>query len=421
MRRRTAPAIVLALLALALTALALGGCGGGRLSPRHLGAAKPLVVYSSLPLQGPLAGAGHELDDGIRLAISQYGSRVGAFAIQYRALDDAGARGSEFSAAQTVANAERASEDSRAIAYIGELTSAASEVSIPILNQAGIPQISPTSSAVELTRLLPGTPAERFAALYPTPARTFLRLVPSDAVEIAADLLAMHESGCTKVATLSDGSPAGEQLVALLDATHDSYALPLTAGADLGRRAGLAPLLVGVRGRGTPCVELVGTDAPELTAAAHQLLGAVPRVRLFAPHGLCTSPLARAGTGLGASAPAVIECTRVIRSISSYPGGAVFAAAFREHFGGASPTGEAILGYEAMSLVLQTIKQLGSSGDSRAAVLGRLHQTRERTSVLGPYAFDRYGDTTQRTVALYRATRGGGLSYRGLLTPPRVP
>ena len=52
---------------------------------------------------------------------------------------------------QTTANAHAAADDNSTIGYVGEFNSGASAISIPVLNRAGIPQISPTSTAVGLT------------------------------------------------------------------------------------------------------------------------------------------------------------------------------------------------------------------------------------------------------------------------------
>ncbi len=52
------------------------------------------------------------------------------------------------------ANARRATEDSSSIAYIGEPTRAASRFSEPILEEAGIAQLSETSGAVGIKKLL---------------------------------------------------------------------------------------------------------------------------------------------------------------------------------------------------------------------------------------------------------------------------
>ena len=56
----------------------------------------------------------------------------------------------------TQANAQKVAGDDSAVAYIGEFNSGASAVSIPILNEVPIAQISPANTAVGLTSDEPG-------------------------------------------------------------------------------------------------------------------------------------------------------------------------------------------------------------------------------------------------------------------------
>ena len=58
-------------------------------------------------------------------------------------LDDSTAAAGNWDPGQTSTNARKAAQDKSTVAYIGEFNSGASAVSIPILNQAGIAQISP--------------------------------------------------------------------------------------------------------------------------------------------------------------------------------------------------------------------------------------------------------------------------------------
>lgn len=415
MRRH--PATIIGIAALAL---GLAGCGGGSGSHhRRPRTPKTLVVYASLPLQGPLAGTGRELDEGIRLAIAPGGVRIGNFLVTYRRLDATSPKGGGASA-QTIANAQRASGDARTIAYIGEVGSAQSALSIPILNEAGIPQISPTSTAVGLTRLLAGTPEGQPASLYPTSERTFMRLVPNDGDEAAADLIAMRDAACARVGWVSDGSVYGNELVALLGVARATAGVPLPTGVPVASPAALAPLIAALRGRIGGCVELAGVHAGELGAAAHAIMVALPRVRIFAPHALCDPAWARAA--LAGSAPVAnppLECTQVVRPLTALPGAAGFIGQFRLRYG-VTPAPAAILGYEAMTLVLQTIRELGSAGDSRAAMLRTLLAGQPHASVLGTFAFDADGDTTLRAVALYRIAPTGRLQYRGAISAPRA-
>ena len=63
-------------------------------------------------------------------------------------------RGGRLELATIGANARRASEDATTVGYIGEPTAAASRFSEPILEAAGIAQLSQTSGAAAMAKLL---------------------------------------------------------------------------------------------------------------------------------------------------------------------------------------------------------------------------------------------------------------------------
>ena len=136
--------------------------------------------------------------------------------MKYTSLDDSTARRASGIRAQTAANARKAASDSKAVYYIGEFNSGASEVSIPILNNAGIPQVSPANTYVGLTTNEPGSAPGEPDKYYPTGTRTYLRIVPRDSIQAAADLMAMKAAGCTKVAVANDKEAYGAGLAALL-------------------------------------------------------------------------------------------------------------------------------------------------------------------------------------------------------------
>ena len=96
-------------------------------------------------------------------------------------------------------------------------------MSIPILNQAGIPQVSPANTYVGLTTNLPGSAPGEPQKYYPTGKRTYLRIVPIDSIQAAADLMAMKEAGCTKVAVANDKEAYGAGLATLLELEKGNY------------------------------------------------------------------------------------------------------------------------------------------------------------------------------------------------------
>ncbi len=144
----------------------MGGCGE---DAGHGPAG--LTVYVSLPLHGERAAEGRAAADGARLALAGAGGRIGHFRLRARFLDDTGG-GARWDPVASAANARRASQDSTAIGFIGDLDSGATRVSLPITNQAEIPQISPGAIGLDLT-------AERYR---PSDHQTFARVIPDAAV-----------------------------------------------------------------------------------------------------------------------------------------------------------------------------------------------------------------------------------------------
>ncbi len=88
-------------------------------------------------MQGPASVQAAALVKGIRLAIDEAVGRAGTVSIRYTALDDSTARAGGWDPAQTAHDARVAAHDTRAVGYIGEFNSRATEVSLPILTAPG--------------------------------------------------------------------------------------------------------------------------------------------------------------------------------------------------------------------------------------------------------------------------------------------
>jgi ABC-type branched-subunit amino acid transport system substrate-binding protein len=140
--------------------------------------------------------------NGARLALAEAGGRVGELRIEAVYLDDTGG-GSRWSPVASAANARRAAEDSSTIGYIGELDSGATRFSLPITSQAGIAQVSPGATAVDLTRFVTEElEPERYR---PGEEQTFARLVPDEEDERRAAMrLANELGGARRVSTDAD-------------------------------------------------------------------------------------------------------------------------------------------------------------------------------------------------------------------------
>ena len=414
-----------AIAAVAAIALAAAGCsssGSSKSSSSPSGGANTIDIYSSLPLQGASTAQTTPMVNGIKLALDQAGGKAGQWTVNYQSLDDSTAAAGKWDPGQTAANARKVATDPKAVYYIGEFNSGASEVSIPILNQAGIPQVSPANTYVGLTTSLPGSAPGEPQKYYPTGTRTFLRIVPIDSIQAASDLIAMKEAGCTKVAVANDKEAYGAGLATLLELEKGYYGVTITSNTGIDPTApNFRSYASTIQGQGADCfffAGIVSNGAVQITKDVHS---AIPTAKVFGGDGVCTDSYTSAAKGgVPASLYPLIECTVATQDLAAYPGGTTFLAAYKAKYGTSNPDPYAIYGYEVMKLGLDTIKSLGAQGDSKSAVLKALFATTARQSVLGVYGFDKNGDTTLKSYGLYKVGSNGEPVFYKTLTPTKT-
>jgi len=128
------PRLLIVFLAAVAAAALASACGEG-------GAAGGATVriYVSAPLRGDEAAAGRRLCDEAREQAAQ-GRGDEDLELRVLCLDAAGSEG-RWTLARVGANARRATEDSGAIAYVGEPDPEARRQSRPILEAAGIAEV----------------------------------------------------------------------------------------------------------------------------------------------------------------------------------------------------------------------------------------------------------------------------------------
>jgi len=408
----------------AASSLGVAACGSSSSSSSSGGGGGGTIdFYSSLPLTGASTAQTKPLVNGIKLALDQAGGKAGQFTVNYTSLNDATAQAGAWDPGQTAADARKAAADPNTVYYMGEFNSGASEVSIPILNNAGIPQVSPANTYVGLTAseagvTIPGEP-EKY---YPTGTRTYLRIVPTDSIQAASDLLAMKQAGCTKVAVANDKEAYGAGLAALLEKEKGLYGVTITSNTGIDPKApNFRSYASTVKSQGADCFFFAGIVSNGAVQLAKDINAALPSAKIFGGDGVCTSSYTNAKEGgVPASIAPNIECTVATQDLTAYPGGRDFLAAYKAKYGVSNPDPYAIYGYEVMKLGLDTVKGLGPKGNDKAAVLKALFATKNRPSVLGNYGFDKNGDTTLKSYGLYKVGSDGNPVFLKTLTPTKV-
>ena len=421
MRRTTAIAAMAAVVALGAAACSSSSnSSSSGSSPSSSGGT--VDIYSSLPLQGASSAQTVPLVNGIKLALSQAGNKAGQWTVNYQSLDDSTAAAAKWDPGQTAADARKVASDAKAVYYIGEFNSGASEVSIPILNQAGIPQVSPANTYVGLTTNLPGSAPGEPQKYYPTGKRTYLRIVPIDSIQGAADLMAMKQAGCTKVAVANDKEAYGAGLAQLLELEKGFYGVTIASNTGIDPTApNFRSYASTVKDQGADCFFFAGIVAAGAVQITKDVHSAIPTAKVFGGDGVCTDTYTNATKGgIPASLYPLTECTVATQDLKAYPGGRDFLAAYKAKYGVSNPDPYAIYGYEVMKLGLDTIKQLGAKGNDKAAILQALFAIKARPSVLGTYGFDKNGDTTLKSYGLYKVGSDGEPVFVKTLTPTKT-
>lgn len=403
---------LLPLLAASLTPL-LAGCGGVADSEASSPIGRHLTVYSSLPMRGPLAARSQAILDGERLALADAHHRVRRFGIDLVPLDDSGSKGT-WEPSVTAANAKVADRDPRTIAYIGDYDSGATAVSLPANNMAGILQVSPMSPYVGLTSSFEagqGDP-ERF---YPTGKRNFIRLLPGDAVQAAAQIALMRALNVRSLYVLADGEPFGAPLASIVasDARLAGVEVAGEQTVELDRattETKFTGLVAQVAATRAQAIFLGGDSGAGTAALWRQLHAADPSLLLLGASAMASASFASA---IGAAAQRTYLTSPVL-SDKSYAGAAqrVFAQIEKRFHIAASPY--ELFGYAAMELVLSAIKRAGARGDDRAAVVAGALAPHAVDSVLGRYTILADGETSITSYGVDRVAGGLPVFWRRL-------
>jgi branched-chain amino acid transport system substrate-binding protein len=396
--------VVVLLVAAAVTAAAAAGCGGDQ---SNGGTVKgdTLKVFSSLPLQGHDADRAKSILNGEKLALDQAGGKAGRYKINFSFLDDAVADGDKvgWDPDQVSENARKAIEDLTTIAYLGELDSGASAVSIPITNEAGIAQISPGSTSVGLTKFVPGAEKGEPDKFYPSGERNFVRVVPADDVEASAAAAWAKQLGARNVFVLGDRTVEGDGLAELFRVEANRRGLKIAGENRMDPRAKDYKDLGDEIAKANPDAVFFGGGVDSNAVALwDQLDTSVPDAKLIGTHDLLSPDFY---SKIGAAERRTYLTSAAQDPSQLPPRGRRFVRDYKSAYK-SEPDPFGAYGYASMSLLLDAIRRAGGDGGDRERVIRELFETEDYDSVVGRFSIDDNGDTNLRQLSGYRVRDG---------------
>ena len=373
------------------------GCSAGRSArPSVAVFGDRLTVVSSAPLSGTLKASGEALINGERLALSDAGGMVGPFIVGLEALNSVQGSGELPSVPQVAANARIAIQDGTAIAYIGDYDAASTAISLPLTNQGGILQISTDEGYSGFTsdRYAAAGEPERF---FPSGRSSFGRLLPNELLEARAQAQLQRQQRCAATFIISDSSTFGaSQQQALADQLkREKIALAGSASIDATPQTSRAAADKALKS-GADCV-YYGGPGDLMGASLLDLVNAVGGNRkLFAGRRTANSAL------LGALSAST---QRSLLVVSPEAASKAFEARYRARFG-SSPGVAGLYGYEAMAVILDSIRRAGVDGNNRDSVISAFRATKDRRSVLGTYSVSAAGESSLSRFTVWTVRSG---------------
>jgi DNA-binding SARP family transcriptional activator/ABC-type branched-subunit amino acid transport system substrate-binding protein/streptogramin lyase len=365
------------------------------------------LIGSDLPLQGGSRANTLSIIEAIQLVLRARSFKAGKHSVGYQFCDDATAQAGGFEYEKCASNASAYVAHRRVLGVIGAYNSDCSFIQIAITNRASLAMISPSNSAIGLTRASPSSARGQLPRLYPTGKRNYVRIYPADDIQAAANAIFARQLGCKAIFVLDDGE--GGYALDMTESFVRSAGrirLPVAGGRrwDPGAASyqGLARAIARAR---ADCVFIagqiysnggrllrdlrasLGPDVPILASDGFARVEDVVEIAGGAAHGLYVSVPGVPAERLGPAGEQFLRRLRSTRPAGAKPN--LYWGAY---------------GAQAAELLLDAI---ALSDGTRSSVTRQLLASRAKNGILGDIRFDQSGDVMPSAITILRVARGG--------------
>jgi len=366
---------VVSALALAL-ALGLAGCG-----KKQEATSDVIKIGSVAPLTGPQTHIGKDNENGARLAVDEInakGLELGGKKVKLELLGE-----DDQAEPKTATIVAQKLVDAGVVAVIGHLNSGTTIPASKIYHDAGIPQISPSATAVAYT-------AQGYKTAY--------RVMANDAQQgKALGEFAVNKMGAKKIAIIDDRTAYGQGLADQFEKAARAVGGEVVAREFTNDRAtDFSAILTSIKGK-TPDLIFFGGMDPQGGPMAKQMKSLGLTAKLLGGDGLQNVNFVKLA---GSDAEGVVASSPGL-PIDSMPGGLEFRKRFEAKYGVIQVY--APYAYDAVYALVDAMKRADSA--EPAKVLAELPKT-DLQGVSGPVKFDAKGDTTGGAVTLYEVKGG---------------
>lgn len=362
-------------------------------------------IVSSLPRTGNIKGETDAIVNAIKLAIADF-EKVVPFEVQLIDRDDAVPRTGFWDAVLEAENAEKAVEDKDVAAFIGPYNSGAARASMPILNKAGLVQITPSATYPGLTKKAPNSDPDEPEKFRPSKKITFCRVCAHDASQgpLSADFVA-EELKAKTVYVLDDKELYGNSIATGFKKRCEELKIKVLAHESINPlQRDFLKLMEKIRKASPDLVYFGGTSQSGGPFIAKSMVAEKVGCPLLVPDG-CYEEAFVDAAGKGTFDD--LKCFVTIGGMDPAHlkgAGADFVKRYKEKYGKA-PSAYAVYGYEAAAVVLEALRVVGKK--DREAVRKAVVGTKDfDKGLLGKWSFDADGDTTLQPLTVATIEKG---------------
>lgn len=339
-------------------------------------------IGSASPLTGPQAHIGIDIRNGVQLAIEDANAanvEIGGKKVKFELVseDDEANPTKATTVAQKLA-------DAKVAGVIGHFNSGASIPASKIYSDAGIPQISPSSTNPKYTE-------QGF--------KTTFRVVAHDGQQgPTLARFAAKTLQAKSVAVIDDSTAYGQGLADNFEATAKSLGIKVVAREHTtDKDTDFKAILTKIKGKKPDLIMFGGID-PQAAPMIKQMKDLGIKARFIGGDGMQTPNFIKlagdAADGAMASIPGLPK--------DQMPGGKTFLDKYKAKFNQEVEL-FAPMGYDAVMVFIEAMKRAGSADPAK--FLPEVGKTRY-DGVIGPIAFDEKGDLKNGPITIY-LVKGG--------------
>jgi branched-chain amino acid transport system substrate-binding protein len=357
---------------------------------------KTIKIGLTLPLTGADAEDATLIKNGAMIAIDEANAKggVAGYKIEVITLDSGTATAGQYDPAQAATNTKKLVSDPAVVANVGPQMSGEGKAMTPILSEADLATITPSSTNPDITD-------PKFAAQFkPKGKAIYFRTVTTDAYQ--GPNMANFFARNLKVKTIYVLDDSGAYGVGIADSFQrqvEKEGVKVLGRDQLNpKEADYTTILTKIKGL-KPDALYYGGVAQAGVKLAKQAYDTIPNIIKGGGDGV------QGGSFLkGGGFPAVDGwyCTNAGPHLVEDPAAADWVNTFTKKYG-TNPDDYSITAYDGALVVLDAIKRVAESGKevNRSNVRDAMQTTNLKT-LQGVVAFDENGDIKDRTVSVYQ-------------------